>query len=96
MTFRTEGYLRRECFVTIGATAGFKVSWTPHDYNSKLLLMLHKALIDAVLAPKFLQTLSELQYTRLIIQAGPDMPHYHAAKPASAETSYGVDVSAFD
>jgi len=78
MTFRTEGYLRRECFVTIGATAGFK------------------ALIDAVLAPKFLQTLSELQYTRLIIQAGPDMPHYHAVKPTSSETSYDIEVSAFD
>ena len=65
-------------------------------HASKVLLTNSQALIEAVLDPKFLQTLSKLQYTRLVIQAGPDMPHYYAAKPTSFETSHGIDINAFD
>jgi beta-1,4-N-acetylglucosaminyltransferase len=48
---------RRECFVTIGATASFRL------------------LLSAVLTTSFLSTLSELEYTHLTLQCGPDLSY---------------------
>jgi len=68
--------MRRECFVTVGATASFK------------------GLIKAVMAPEFVKKLIELDYTRLVIQCGPDMPLFQELKDASDLKD--LEVSAFD
>lgn len=73
---RTAAPLRRECFVTVGATASFK------------------GLIKGVMAPEFVTKLIELDYTRLVIQCGPDMPLFQELKDAS--DLKGLEVSAFD
>lgn len=67
---------RRECFVTVGATASFK------------------GLIKAVMAPAFLKKLTELGYTRLVIQCGPDLPLFEELKESL--DLKGLDVTAFD
>lgn len=64
--------LRRECFVTVGATASFRT------------------LIDSVLTSAFIDTITDLGYTHLTIQCGPDVA-YAKSKARSLEESSGLN-----
>jgi hypothetical protein len=61
--------LRRECFVTVGATASFR------------------SLLDQALSIPFVFRLSELKYTHLTIQCGPDLEY---ARSRAQDTGPGA------
>ncbi|KAH6655493.1 hypothetical protein BKA67DRAFT_560855 [Truncatella angustata] len=54
-----------------------------------------KDLVEEVVSDKFLETLAELKFNRLIVQCGPDLELFERLRPQKGFDSHWIDISGF-